>query len=317
VVGSEVLDQERLSALLSVALLPVAATSRQVTVAFEEELASATAGRRVLKYLARGLDAQGPVPVIAKVFTELRRAQLLYQHLQTLSAGPFVDGRLRVPQPLALLPDHNLVLYRPGVGVPLSLVDESTPALEGVRDAARWLVRLHTSGVRLPRRFDGAQEVRSTRQWADLVAGHKDRLLRPAHQLASRWAPADWPTSSRADVPLHKDYHPGHVLIDDCICVIDLDEARHGDATFDLAHFCAYLEWQSDRADDMREAFLAEYVASTGWTNDGAFASYSAYTWLKIAKQLATRSGPCRAEGQDHGWEAGDAVARGIACLAQ
>ena len=37
-------------------------------------------------------------------------------------------------------------------------------------------------------------------------------------------------------VPIHKDLHPGHVLVGDDVYVIDLDEARNGDPTFDVAH---------------------------------------------------------------------------------
>lgn len=296
-------------------LLPAASRPHRLTILSAEELAAASGRRRVMRYVVDGLDAEGPVALIAKVFTERRRAQLLYEHLHTLSRGPFVAGRLRVPEPLAFVPDHNLVWYRPDGGVPLSQVSERSAAVEGVRDAARWLARLHASGVRLPRRFDFAREVISTRSWADVVAEHDSALGEPAHRLAARWATGDRPAPPTLEVPIHKDFHPGHVLIGDGVCVIDLDEARHGDPAFDLAHFCTYLEWQSDQADDLRLAFLAEYVAATGWVDRGAFTSYSAYTWLKIAKQLATRRGPGRARRQGDGSDVGDAIARGIACL--
>ena len=68
-------------------------------------------------------------------------------------------------------------------------------------------------------------------------------------------------------MPIHKDFHPGHVLLGDDVCVIDLDEARRGDPTFDVAHFCAYLELLSTarRRRAARTAFLEEYAAATGW----------------------------------------------------
>ena len=48
-------------------------------------------------------------------------------------------------------------------------------------------------------------------------------------------------------MPIHKDFHTGHLLVGDSVWVIDLDEARQGDRAFDLAHFCAYLELHGDR----------------------------------------------------------------------
>ena len=109
---------------------------------------------------------------------------------------------------------------------------------------------------------------------------------------------------------------PGTLLMDDSVWVIDLDEARQGERAFDLAHFCAYLELQGDHGGDGREAFLDEYARLTGWVDDGSLAQYGAYTWLKIAKQSALRSGPFRTWLGDSGWEVGDAVARGVARLA-
>jgi len=78
-------------------------------------------------------------------------------------------------------------------------------------------------------------------------------------------------------VPIHKDFHPGHVLVGDHVYVIDLDEARRGDPTFDVAHFCSYLELLSDDSSGpaARAAFLQEYVAATGWTDPGSYRSFS------------------------------------------
>jgi len=95
------------------------------------------------------------------------------------------------------------------------------------------------------------------------------------------------------------------VLVGDRICVIDLDEARQGDAAFDIAHFCAYVELlmgpPADHGSEgelstasLESAFVEEYAAATGWADGGSVAGFTAYTWLKIAKQWATAAGPCR-----------------------
>ena len=209
------------------------------------------------------------------------------------------------------------MLFRACIGIPLNELLNNEGWLDGVRDAARWLAKLHTSAVQLPRTFVVEREVVSTQEWAAVIGRHRPQLLEPAQRLASQWATFGPHDPSGAPVPIHKDFHAGHLLMGDSVWVIDLDEARQGDPAFDLAHFCAYLELAGDEGGTGQEAFLGEYAASTGWTDDGSLARYGAYTWLKVAKQLALHSGPFRTWLGDSGWEVGDAVARGVACLAR
>ena len=313
----DVLQSDSATELLRDALAGHTTDPARLTVVSHQELTAATGRRRVVRYVVDGLDPTGPAQLIAKTFHESQRAQLLWTHLQALSSAGFADGRLRVPPPLAFLPEKNLVLYRACTGTPLNEVVKSEDLLDGVRDAARWLAKLHTSGVRLPRTFAMEREVASTQEWAAVVGRHSPEVLAPAQRLASRWATFEPTTAPVTQVPMHKDFHPGHLLVGDSVWVIDLDEARHGDCAFDLAHFCAYLELQGDHSGDRRTAFLREYAQLTGWADDGSLAGYEAYTWLKIAKQLTLRSGPFRTPMGDSDWHVGDAVARGVACLAR
>ena len=241
----------------------------QLSVVSSQELTSAIGRRRVVQYIVEGLDPTGPAQLIAKTFSESHRARLLCAHLQALSCGPFAFGRFRVPQLLAFLQEQNLVLYRACTGVPLNESIDNRGSVDGVRDAARWLAKLHMSTVQLPRTFDTEREIASTHAWAAAVGRHSPELLEPAQRLASLWATFGPPSPPGTQVPIHKDFHAGHVLVGDSVCVIDLDEARHGDRAFDLAHFCAYLEFQGDSG-TRREAFLREYSLLTGWADDGS-----------------------------------------------
>jgi Phosphotransferase enzyme family len=310
----EGLQRDQATEMLREALAGHTYDAAQLTVVSSQELTSAIGRRRVVQYIVEGLDPTGPALLIAKTFSESHRAQLLCAHLQALSCGPFAFGRFRVPQLLAFLREQNLVLYRACTGVPLNESIYNGGSIDGVRDAARWLAKLHMSAVQLPRTFDTEREVASTHAWAAVVSRHSPKLLEPAQRLSSLWAAPGPPTPLGTQAPIHKDFHSGHVLVGDSVCVIDLDEARHGDRAFDLAHFCAYLEFDGDTG-TRREAFLREYSFLTGWADDGSMARFGAYTWLKIAKQLALRSGPCRTGIDD--WEVGDALARGMACLAR
>jgi aminoglycoside phosphotransferase (APT) family kinase protein len=258
-----------------------------------EQLATARGRRAVVRYDVRGLDGGGLLHVVGKTFAEPRRAQLLHEHLRLLAEGPFARGDLRVPAPVAFLPRQRMVVYRHCEGTPLDELSGEADVQDGVRRAARWLARLHRSDVSLPRSLSLRQEVHSTVSWAALIARRYPALRNQASVLGERWAAGARPPDGETPVPLHKDFHPGHVLIGRHAIVLDLDEARLGDPAFDLAHFCGYLElvegWPHD---DARAAFLEEYRRGTGWVDSGTFAAFSAYTWLKIAKQLAAGSGP-------------------------
>lgn len=310
----ERLQQDQATELIRQVMAGRTVDAAQLTVVSSRELTAAVGRRRVVQYVVDGLDDPGPTLLIAKTFSEPHRAQMLSTHLQELADNGFAVGRFRVPQLLAFDPEEHLVLYRACTGTPLNEQMDNENLLDGVRDAARWLAKLHTSAVQLPRTFSVAQEVSSTQEWAAVVGRHSPDVLEPAQRLAGWWATAG--SSIRAaPVPIHKDFHAGHLLRDDCVWVIDLDEARHGDRAFDLAHFCAYLEFGGDASGVRQQAFLDEYALLTGWSDDGSLAWYSAYTWLKIAKQIALRSGPSRTLAADSGWQAGAAVARGLACL--
>jgi aminoglycoside phosphotransferase (APT) family kinase protein len=289
-------DVERMSSLLLQVLGQRSTSGGPLVIETGERLAVAHGRRVVARYGVRGLNGQGAGAVVGKAFTDPRRADLLYQRLRLLHDGPFGTGRLRVPEPLGILPDHRLVLFRHCDGVALERVDEPARAAEGVRLAARWLARLHRSGLRLPRSYSVDEEARSTREWATLIGRTYPDLAGRAVLIAKRWPAVARPVAVDVQVPIHKDFHPGHVLVGEKLYVVDLDESRQGDPAFDLAHFRTYLaaSYRLGRQASLRAAFLEEYVAATGWRDTGSYRPFCAYTWLKIAKQLAVGSGPVR-----------------------
>jgi aminoglycoside phosphotransferase (APT) family kinase protein len=315
--GTDLLDARQMTTVLRLGL-GTASSPRTLEVDSVEPVVSASGRRSVVRYLVRGLDGDDPVAVVGKAFTASHRARLLHEHLRLLHDGPFGRGELRVPEPLGLLPEQRLVLYRHWSGTPLDRMDPGR-AEEGVRRAARWLARLHTSQVELPRRLSLDAEEDSTRQWAAAVGRVDPRLTASAHALSADWAAAARTAPPAVDAPIHKDFHAGHVLVDDdTTCVIDLDEARLGDPAFDVAHFCAYLDLVFDASDGSRLAglFVGEYSAATGWRDVGTFRPFLSYSWLKIAKQWAVGSGPGRgASPARRAARADQALGRGRACL--
>jgi aminoglycoside phosphotransferase (APT) family kinase protein len=314
----EALQPDQTAVLLRLALGGVADFPESLAVETADPLPSASGKRAVVCYRVRGLTGDQPTLVVGKSFTEGRRARLLHEHLSLLHDGPFGRGPLRVPEPLGLLPAQRLVLYRHCAGIPLDTLTDPDLAAEGVRRAARWLARLHRSDVGFPRRLSIEAETVSARAWAAVVGGAHPELGRNACDLAESWADAVRLLPPAREVPIHKDYHPGHVLLGEETWVIDLDEARQGHPSYDVAHFCAYLGLAFGEAagDRLADLFMREYGAETGWQDSGRLGPFLAYTWLKIAKQWAMGSGPCRDSlPAERATGAALALERGWACL--
>jgi aminoglycoside phosphotransferase (APT) family kinase protein len=309
----DLLDPRQMVEALRPALLSRARPG-SVRVEAADELARAAGRRTSVRFLVRR-GAEEPLAVVAKAFSDVNRATLLWTHLRLLHSGPFGSGTLRVPEPIALLSPPGMVLYRAFDGVPLNRLGPEAQVQEGVRAAARWLVALHGSGLMLPRRLSLEQERRSVREWAESVARAAPGSGVQVRVLAEEWSRRA--VASTREVPLHKDFHAGHVLVGQGICVIDLDEARQGDPAFDLAHFTAYLAVDfRPAADTLRELFLGEYAALSGWQDTGTYRLWAAYTWLKIAKQWAVGSGPGRGEPPERRLAGvNEALERGAACL--
>jgi aminoglycoside phosphotransferase (APT) family kinase protein len=293
---------------------------RPVVAVSAETLATAPGRRTVVQYAVRGLRGDHIELLIGKHFTDAAYATLLYQLLADLSTALPAQA---VPQPVAALAQGHLVVYRAAPGLPLDSLDGQATTAVGVRAAARWLARLHQSPVRLFRHLDVRREAVTAQQWATSVAECRPDLLSSVTELASGWVPAAAASvTGGRTVALHKDFHAGHVLVHDGgVCVVDLDEARHGPAGFDLAHFCTYLAAAGDSRCTHQDDFLREYAEAAGQPETGidrrdeSFAAWSAYTWLKIAKQRTLGSGPWRGVAGDRRQAVDDAIAQGLACL--
>ncbi len=262
--------------------------------------------RMLVAYLLEG--QAGRLVVFGKQFAKPQRAQRLHEVWTALEAAD-LGADAGVPRVLAWLPDLQMVLYLPERGRPLDRVVQHGGAGAPLRQVGRWLARLHRSSVRPERRFHLGREVANLGEWAARVAE-----LQPSHGGAAGRLVANLEALAedlRLDdhVPIHKDFHYRHVIVGRRLAVLDFDEMRLGDPSFDLAHFCVYL-WLFGVRSGMagvalrrhERRFLDGYADHTGWRRDERFAFFSAYTCLKIAKQLSQSTGvhprPAGAERQ-------------------
>ena len=316
--GADLLDLPTMSRLLGPLLGRHEPSAGPTAIRSAAQLAAAEGRRMVVSYTVGGDGDRATSSLVAKTFTELSRAQLLDQHLRLLHDGPFHADDLRVPEPLGLLPEHRLVLLRGFAGTPLSAITDPAAAAGGSRQAGQWLARLHASGVPLPRRLSLQHEADVTLEWSARIGELHPDLADRARQLALGWPRSLQECPVDHQVPLHKDFHAGHVLVSKAVCVVDLDEARLGDRAMDVAHFVTYLEAvpAGSRWEALRDAFLESYAERSGWQGSDSFDAFCAYTWLKIAKQRASGSGPFPAMPRDaRGPLVETAIAEGERCL--
>lgn len=236
--------------------------------------------------------------ILGKHFGDPVQAKRVREIQLSLSADVFRGAtRLGVPEPLGWLPDLSLVLYLPVKGRQL---DRAILAgqVGALRQAAEWLVRLHESRLRLDRRFDLANELVNLGHWANVVGSAYPEEASAARKISKNLREGAVGVRLETGSPVHKDFHYRHVVVGERLAVLDFDEMRRGDPAFDLAHFSTYLRllcirlgWPPSRFRMLERSFLEAYARRTGWARDERFAYFSAYTCLKIARQLCMTVG--------------------------
>jgi hypothetical protein len=242
--------------------------------------------------------------VFGKVYADPTAAARVHETMcQLWEAFAGCDQPTTVPRPLALLPELGMVVYLPAPGTPLDTLLDAAEAPAALRLAGAWLGHLHAARLPLGRHFLLATELMNASTWGTLVAAAVPEVAGHVTDLCLRLRDRSKEVALEEATPIHKDFHPGHVIVNGSVAVVDFDETRLGDPAFDVAHFCAYLHLVAlrrglaARQAELEGAFLEAYAERSGWRADGRFPFFRAYTAVKIAKQLATDRGlrpyPC------------------------
>ncbi len=258
--------------------------------------------RGLIHYEVAGTVHGEVCSVFGKVYAEPGRAAQVYQLMQLLWNDVFSGtSLLGIPQPLGCIPELSMLLYLPAEGQFLDAVIATKQGLPCMGLVGEWLATLHRQPLEFQKRFSLATELVNLGAWAALVGDTHPDEAEAATQIARQLQEYAGELQLEAHVPIHKDFHYGHVIINRRagLDVIDFDEMRLGDRNFDLAHFCANFDLLAYRNDlpaaesaALQHTFLEAYARSTGWTADARFRYFYAYTCLKIAKQLCTMRGP-------------------------
>ena len=210
------------------------------------------------------------VPVFGKLYPA--GESHAFEVMEKLREKGFGDGPYRVAEPLAYIPGHNLLLTRGATGEPLvKIIGERRPdAVESARRAARWLVRLHASPLRIgPEEtfWNATKLLTAIRHLAKVAAGTPRERSRYLERIERLCRKAGENPKRPPVVQTHGSFHGEHIFVTpDEITVIDFDKSFPADPARDLAEFLALLRrWAFKREGTpgtVREptrAFLDEY----------------------------------------------------------
>lgn len=296
-VSGEVLNTDAMSRRLAGFL----GDGTHIRVVGAKVLGPATDARVVVAYQTGGPEGSGPA-LIGKVYADREQARRVHGLLAELYALDTAGHECGVPRPIAYLPELGMSVYEAAGGCWLDHL-KGAERREGVVAAAHWLSAMHRSRISLDRRLSMVVETQNLSEWADLVARHHPSVAQKSAHLLQRLGSLAERVQVSTTVPIHKDFHYRHVLVErGRVVVIDLDEARAGDPAFDVAHFGANLRLLAIREgtayDDLaglESAFLDVYRSDTVYELDIRHEFFHAYSCLKIAKQLVRGRGPAPA----------------------
>ncbi|MEZ4864418.1 MAG: phosphotransferase [Caldilineaceae bacterium] len=269
----------------------------------DAKLLDCKAGKRGLIHYRLAGREQKDLLLFGKLFADRQPALHIIRNMRLTQQAFARTPRLGTPEAVGLLDNMALLLYKPAPGKFLDEYLAGPQAVYWLGQTAAWLATLHTQPLALEKCFHLANELENLQLWTDVVTSHFRPLAAAASHLYSYLLDTANELTLETQTVIHKDFHYRHVLIDETeepkLSVIDLDEMRLGDPTFDVAHFCVNLQllayrsgWSRQRTALLQQQFLQAYAQHTGWRHDQRFTFFFVYTCIKVARQLCLGFGP-------------------------
>jgi aminoglycoside phosphotransferase (APT) family kinase protein len=299
------LNAEMMNDDLHKVIEPLACDSLAPSVRQAKLLAYKPGKRGVIRYDLEGIDCRGRGSVFGKLYPEPYLCERAFRVMRILSEDVFQgQTNLGVPTPLGYIPQLSMLVFIPAegqlLGEMISRHRLDSPEVGHTLDlAGAWLAQLHSKRFQLEKQFKVESEIDNFREWADLISVKYPDESRAARHIAAYLI--DQATILQFDehIPIHKDFHYEHILVNGGLKVFDFDEMRLGDPNFDLAHFCAnfYLlayrnHKHTAQFSTLQNHFFNTYAQQTGWELGEKFLFFYIYSCLKIAKQLCKMRGP-------------------------
>jgi hypothetical protein len=213
----------------------------------------------------------GSPRLFAKLYTDKSGAHA-YEVLRNLWHGGFDRNQgYQVPEPLCFVPEYQLLLMREACGETLAsyLGQGGGEALNGVKEAARWLHQLHSSPIRVGK-VDQPwyMFLKLSDRLAKAAASHPQELKNLTAMLVRLGEFAERREAVEV-VQGHGQFRPIHVFLSgETTTVIDVDRSVPADPARDLAEFIHRLRstilrdaGAMEQANLLTRVFLDEYAA--------------------------------------------------------
>lgn len=325
------LNPEMMSADLSPVLGSLVCQSPAPIVEHARLLAYKPGKRGVIRYDIDGMHCAESTYILGKIYPEPRLCERAYRVMKILSGDVFFDKPLlQVPRPLGTIPELSMLVFLPSEGQFLNdyIANMRLDSLETLRVmdlAGAWLATLHNHRIPLDKEFHIEDEFDNIHEWVGIISLKYPEESEAASRLARYLLDRANELPFDTHVPIHKDFHYEHILVNGGLNVFDFDEIRLGDANLDLAHFCAnfYLlayrsQHHTSHFSTLQNRFFDAYTRETGWQLEERFLFFYAYTCLKIAKQLCKKRGPRPwPEGEEQRAQVWLMLEQGLATIAQ
>jgi len=229
------------------------------------------------------------------------RGKQIYEVMRALRQSGF-DGAsgLSVPQPLGYFPRIQLVMMEKAGGSLLRqwIYNPRTDWPAMLTPVARWLVKLHTSGVRVSKQLTAKEETSAIQGWlADLAASDAPWLAHERERIGELLDEILARLSQRGPRDLrliHGDCHLENILVRNGeVTVVDWEHAAMADPALDLGFLLAQVEIQSDRywwgrglaspldPEGLTRALLDEYCRTAPGPSLALLPVYQARTYVQ------------------------------------
>ncbi|MDC0742363.1 phosphotransferase family protein [Polyangium mundeleinium] len=163
----------------------------------------------------------------------------IFAFMQALWQSGFgADPWLTIPEPVAYVPEISLLLQGRAPGKALfHEIDRATPSLDHVREAARWLAKMHATPVAAPL-VPLAQDAREALRHAHALRTGFPRFAPRIDRIAERVVSSLHSLGASPRTLCHGDFQPKNIHVSrGRVTVIDFDHARLSHPARDVGHF--------------------------------------------------------------------------------
>ncbi|QIN81827.1 phosphotransferase [Rubrobacter tropicus] len=278
---------------------PVSALSRdgKTVRSYRAGVIKTSMSRPILRYTVTGFDRERGAPfravIIGKGYYRYDGAETFGFMNRLWSEGFAEPDRLTIPEPIAYLPEMRLLLQSQAEGKALyDYIDNPGEARGAVRLTARWLAKLHATGVTdapvLPPDFEESKLRAYKEMLMQICPPHARRVEDFTEHIISSLKALD----PRRVVPTHGDFQPKNVyVLRDRVTVIDFDRFALAHPARDLGHFVGQSMTMScaragsfEAIGPWNAAFLEEYARLAPPGALAAMPVFVARTFMEVLK---------------------------------